>query len=1151
MHILWRQGSVQGDVPVSRIQLNDEQRRGAETLQGPVLIAAGAGSGKTRVLTERVVNALIPGAIGGWNPVALDQILAITFTDKAAGELAERVRSALRAAGETDAARRVDAAWISTIHGMCTRLLKAEALTLGIDPGFVVPDTVEAGRIREAAFEGVLATTLQTDPGVARLLDLYGFADTAKAVFALADTCRRASVDVSVVRPATAESGSALLEDAIALFNRTAAALCDCGVNKPHVSGHTEACRITAGALGALSDSPLPDVDLADELRLVLTDHQWPGSKVGISGLIKQADAEILALRRRAGAIIATSLGETLVRLTARYAMEFERRKRARSLLDFDDLQSEAARLLGDRNVAKRWRERFRLTMVDEFQDTDALQLKLVRAISGPNLCTVGDERQSIYRFRGADVHVYRRHNDAMREAGAEPIELDLNYRSHSDILAFVNALFSHETMFAGALPPLQAGRKEPEAPAIPQSMPRVELLLAGPETSSQQSRQALATAIAERVAGLVKSESRIVAGDVVVLVASYTHASVYANALRGAGVDAVVVGGSRFFEQPEVRALRLFARVVVNTHDEAAVGELLSSELLCGISDDGLLSLRKTVDAGGAANLWHALRSASLSRADQLRRDVVQDAVAVATDRLGRMPLAEVFLRAAEETGLDLRLLASGTVGEQAYANVLKFARMAGDFERASGGGMAAFSAYLDAKESYGEHEAPASLVGEGSEAVRIMSIHASKGLEFPVVVVPELSAPGNSHGSFLRCQMGDQPTISIALPSSWGDKVRFPPAFVSMDEAEKDAAAQESKRLLYVACTRAEEALILAGAVGPNGAPSGTRLDQIMTALEVPVPALEPAHVEIPGGSPLAVTMVDQTEVDEVPAAVDDRSRDDESAWFALLGRTPEYVVPDPEPPARLSYSGIDAYLRCGLRFKAESLLGMRLSEAGSATAATRLGTAVHAALQVLGETGALPADRLEAIARYNQLDDDLRSRLTDAIARYSRSTLAERVAAHPLVRREAPFSVRVGGPDRGFFLDGNIDVCAIDGDRALIVDYKTGRGADTQQAMSEKYELQASCYALAAHRAGAASVETVFVKPEEVDESGQPVAVSLVFDAARIAGFTQRLESIYGAMCDGVYEHREAWDRYVCLRCPVPSLQCAVKRAHEGEG
>lgn len=1135
---------------MSTLELNAAQQVAATTLSGPVLITAGAGSGKTRVLTERVVNAVVDGAVRGWNPVRIEQVLAITYTEKAAGELAERVRGALRVAGLQAQARQVDGAWISTIHGMCSRILRTEALTAGIDPSFEVLGAIETGRLREMALETAVSKVL-SEQGASRLLALYDLSSVASTVFSLAEDLRTHDATAQDLTVSALDTARAVAEEAVRFFTEKSAYFDACGVATQAVCDHGTACATTLATLREISQADLADEDLAEAVWHSLRAHSIARTSAGVKdevAQIKQTRADLCA---RLAALITAPVARELGWLTGAYADAFSALKNRAGGLDFSDLQIETRRLLRRPEMRERWGSRFALSMVDEFQDTDELQLEVVSALAGPNLCTVGDESQSIYRFRGADVDVYRKHNKSMIEAGATPATLSVNYRSHAGILSFVNRLFGDSSLLGNRLVALEHGRREVDPPVLPEGEPRAEVLIAPTSGAggADQARQDLAVRIAERVRSLNEDRS-VSLGDIVVLMPTYRHAHVYARALVEAGIETVVVGGSRFFEQSEICALRAALRVVVNPRDETALAEVLISDL-CGLSDDGLLALRREAQALGCG-LWDAAQSVEVDADDRMRLSVISRAIGRATSALGRVSLAETLLRVVEDCGLDLRLFASGLSGGQTYANVLKFARMCASFESSEGTGMAGFLAHLDAKEQFGDHETPAALVSQDSQAVRIMSIHSSKGLEFPVVIVPELGGHGRSTSSIARWRRGGDWLLTMALPSSWGDArdraLRRPLEFVEIEEEEGQAETDEGQRLFYVACTRARELLILAGARSMKQSVSNTMLNWLVDALEIP---LDPGSERVlqrenAGGVRVHVLpepgQIGETAADACAAEPTTRAGSDE--WYSILLAEDEPPANNSELPRRFSYSGVSLFEQCELRFHAEKVLGLGVS-ADSAGPAVRRGSALHVLLQLAGEDGVLEDSRFAAVSKHYRLEADDTRRVMQAFDAYRASAVAEEVRSARVVRREAPFALWIGTPGDGFVLDGTIDAYATTGDRTLIVDYKSGETNHTIDELADRYALQASCYALAAVRDGANDVEVVFVRPE-VLEGGEPQSVRFSFTAAAMDRFSHELSLVHQRMSASGWAHREQWDERACENCPVLPQMCEIKAA-----
>ena len=1124
--------------------LNNEQLEAALSLEGDLLINAGAGSGKTRTMVERYANALVEGRADGWSRAEVDEILAITFTDKAAGELADRLRRLLRAGGHVDAARRVDAAWVSTIHGFCSRLLRRHALEAGLDPWFTVADSVEAGVLSEEAFERVARTLIQEGAPGKRLFGEYGFDPVFRAVKRTVSRLAALGWPPSALYCSPASGAAELVSSAIEVVNEARIGLQGCP-ESAGTAAHLGQCCATGEVLEAL-DHALGEVEVAEAVLGALAAYKGPGR---VSAAVREVTTPFAHHRAHltelAADIVTRPFAETLTELTASYAAEYARLKAERSVLDFDDLQAQALRLLTVREDLKlEYRRRFRLVMVDEFQDTDELQLALIRAVSDGNLCTVGDERQSIYRFRGADIAVYRDHNASMLKRGAKAVELTYNYRSHAAILDLVNGVFAHECMFGPGLSPLRHGRSEPETPFVTEDTPRVQVVLADrPSSAAGPSRRAEAEAVARRFGDLHR-EQGVAPSDMVVLLRTYTHADEYVRALRAEGLGALIVGGSRFFGLPETSMLRALLRVVANPADDLALIELLVSPM-SALSDSGLFALRLSSQGERRSScLWEALAAGvpGLSEDDAAASSRLAQSIGDARARLGAIPLSELVLRAMEETDTDLEMLSRGDEGRQAYANVLQFARMADSFEAAGGSGPAAFTAYLDAKERFGEPIAPAALTDEESPVVRIMSVHASKGLEFPVVAVAGLGDQTAADKEFVRTVRRDSRLeVALKLPSSWsaGDGSIASRAFASFKEADRLSQIEEAQRVFYVACTRAEQILILAGACNTGTPPDqSSPIAWLRTACGAALD-VEPGEVHatdicgVPGSVEIVVPTeeLDVVQREEVPRP----SRP--PCTQAMRSPQPGTGLRTPE---KMSYSDFALFESCRMRFWAQRQLRIgSLRDSGNGP--TDFGSAVHAVLQVAGESGGvIPDGRLEAIARHFGLAAGDRGRLEDAVVGYLSSEVASQVAALPVRRFEMPFGLPLGDP-ASFLLVGAIDVLASDGPNGIVVDYKSGTAGEEDE-LRERYMLQARCYGLAALRSGLEAVRVVFVRPEVSTPDG-PQTVEFMFDATDDQGledeFVTRWRHIGGAQPEPL----PVWVERHCRSCPAAGSLCPL--------
>ena len=1152
------------------MKLNEQQARAAETLAGPVLITAGAGTGKTRVLTERFLNA-VRGIDG--SPRSVDEIIAITFTEKAAGELAERVRGALRAAGMVEAARAVDGAWISTIHGLCTRLLRQYAIDMGLDPEFGVADAVTAGRMREQAFEDAATGSLAEESG-ARLFGEYGFAAVYDATAAIADALRIGRLEAAALRLEPACSATRLLGDCVTALSDAKTELDACGDTAKCVAQHIKACDEALEHLRALPASELDEATLAEEVWRALDGYSGGRRSTKASrDALEPLFETIERLARDAAASAAAPMAAALLALVARFDERYEALKRGASLLDFDDLQLRLLDLFDEHGLEDTIRRRVRLLMVDEFQDTDRLQLEIVERFAPTELCTVGDERQSIYGFRGADVAVYVQHADDMCRRGAAPIELGVNYRSHADVLTFVNAVFGSDELFGNRLVRLEAGRDEPE-PIVPPGEPRVEVVVAHREgTADSVGRATLAATLAERFAAL-RDDHEVRAHDMVVLVRAYTHAAEYAEALRMRGFSVTVVGGSRFLGLPETAMLTALCRVLANPMDNEALGTVLLSDLAC-LSDDALWRIGRAAESMPGRPLWLAARGecSALRGAEAARLQLVTAAIERARSDVGRLPLSTLLLRCIEDCDLDVRLLGEGEGGRDAYANILKFVRLADDFERQGGAGPAGFVAHLAAQEEFGEQQTPATLADDESPAVRIMSVHAAKGLEFPVVAVPELNFGGKGDSAVCRFERDDDALrIALKLPSQWRSgstlgeacKLDRTPLFEALRERAEFAERDEAQRLFYVAATRAKELLLLGGWRNVTKAADGCGLfDQLNRRLGIAETQDEGARtVQLADGQgrsvDVRVSVVMPGAAEEVTAPTPPADESTEGVTPETVGEG-EHFLPrppgtrgvarprSPEAPARLSYSGIAAYELCAFRYFARSVL--RVGELRStSSAALGFGSAVHAALQLAAD-GAPPRDRISAIGAYHRLDAVAVTRLGELVEAYAASPLAAEVRGMASVRTEAPFAVRLESGAGAFLLDGSLDVYAVDGQRALIVDYKSGTSGSAEELI-ERYRLQAECYALAALRDGRTDVRVVFVRPQVRADDGSLQQIGYEFGPDDEGRIVARIEGVHVLMAAGQYPHLERWDDQLCSDCPTAFVLCPVRREQPTE-
>ncbi|MDO4436841.1 MAG: UvrD-helicase domain-containing protein [Coriobacteriaceae bacterium] len=842
---------------MAAIKLDAKQERIVKTLEGPLFVSAGAGSGKTFTLTQRIMYALRPGSKPReqWAdpnvPEAfldsIDQVLAITFTQKAAEELKERIRSALVAEGMDAQAAKVDNAWISTIHGMCSRIIRAHALDLGVDPAFGVADY--ADDLKRAAVEHVLGRAVEQDATGGGAYDELLRAFTLESEGGAGSGSSLMSILFKVLSAASAQVGG------LSAFAQVKPVPSHVAVMEAYREialapsyANAEAAQV---ALDALDSYVMSGRDM-DALRACFA--SCGELSLRGRGMGKDEKTAVAEVRRErtlffAEAFLAQKGAalEQLMALAAEVQAEYEALKAEKSLLDNDDLLTRAYDALKNNPLVRaEFASKFKMVMVDEFQDTAQQQVELVHLLCSPDgreLCTVGDAQQSIYRFRGADVSVFRRKKKQVEQAEqGVSCSLDVNFRSHADILAYADKIFE-----GGEGNPLgrdflhldscgEQTRKGARALVDPASARRQAVLVAGGKTDARAEQKA--RAIAERFADLREREG-FEPRDMVILMRGLTHADVYARAIRAAGMPCVVSGGTSVFRQaPEVGAIASLLAFLANPDDgQKGLMPLLTSPMF-GLGATELLALSTHIDPQAGIVDSRTLTGQVFLSGELMEEfghlpllERAREVLARAVGRVGRDRVADIARDAVHESGWLLRLERSGEAQDRAVAaNVLKALDIV---ERESAGRAYAPRLVARAYESHVAHikESPAVLNGADGNAVRIMTVHASKGLEFPVVAVAECDGISTDKDAFQSVERGgrafwmarpnrfdvaddakmlgkvelDEDEITHEIPDEAAE------AFAYMKRENRLLDYEEAARLLYVAITRAREVAIL----------------------------------------------------------------------------------------------------------------------------------------------------------------------------------------------------------------------------------------------------------------------------------------------------------------------------------------------------
>lgn len=1154
------------------------QREIITTMENPLMVAAGAGSGKTFTLTQRIAYAFDEASsqIPGKGYVShIDEVVAITFTQKAAAELKSRIKQRLLDLGHVEEALKVDDAWISTIHGMCARILREHALEIGISPAFEVITETDAAHFRQDAFNEVIQQAKAENSAQLEALfrryevtasspngaSIEGFVTSLLSrVNALPGGFESLKKVAPVQQPGTLirlmlEQGMEYQEVYAALAKPTK-------TDEKHFAALDGALGAAQKYLERFSDCAFDSPEF-DPTAFENAFFAFPKlsakyrSKEGDPGFFESYRQTYAELAAEAEAGIAHTQLQAIIEIAQRIEAAYARLK-GPAKFDNTDLLTLTHRALTQLpSLGKAYRQRFKLIMIDEFQDTDELQVAIVRCLAkedGSNICTVGDAQQSIYRFRGADVNVFYGFREQMQanQAEARFVSLPDNFRSHADVLSFVDAVFSQPGVFGQNFLSLQPkGAVNNLDDPMFENRPRINVGLfdcrrGGPGVA--YGRKECARAIANHFAQL--REAGAPPSSMVVLLGGMGRAQLYAQALREEGFECIVAGGSVFAQSEEVIFYQAAVRMLSNVLDSDALYTVLASPLF-NISDNAFVHLASTANQKGAL-VRRSISDGFMALKDELalcalgesERESLDFAFLCVTQALravsarGLSAGMDCLLRAS---GWLMRMESAGAEGQAAVGNVLKAQRMLEDVEAEGYGLRSTVQRFCENLETM--KLSPGALSTTSSNFVRIMTVHASKGLEFPHVAVAELrlsskseqlkaeNIKGHTYVAFsptlggtaksvastlegYRAEEYDGSELDIEYAETPGTLCSELSAYTALQES------QEARRLLYVALTRASKSLYLGMVFEGNKECSYAGkgiLGDLFGALQWEPGEHAPEQAIRYGGSApahLTQTVFTQKVEDEETVAARQETYAVPSAPVAEdplcipFAQTHEEVfsyssLPHVQAPEYLqrsssSLGASDAFAHDG---KDED-------GAEGETAATLLGTAFHvlaqSAIEARGAGSHLcmpSADEVHvACARFG-LDSVQSMRLNAALRRWFASDVARSFADHETLLAEVPFMLALGNPEEPVFLEGEIDGLAFDDEQATayLIDYKTGGSSEEDDAwLREKHKLQAQCYALALLRQGFSEVHASFVRVEQqcASEPEQPHVVMYRF-------------------------------------------------------
>ncbi|MBU9673569.1 helicase-exonuclease AddAB subunit AddA [Planococcus sp. CP5-4] len=1161
----------------------DEQWRAIWAKGQDMLVSAAAGSGKTAVL----INRMIEKVLDEQDPISVDELLVVTFTNASAAEMRHRMSAALEQAVTAHPEsvhlkkqlRLINKAQISTLHSFCLQVVKQYAYLLEIDPGFRIAGDTEAALLRDDVMEAVLEsayegerrekayrladsfTSDRSDQAMEILLGkLYDYSRVhpepetwLEQLPKLYDVPEHSTIDelpfmedLKMTIRHSFEAALDLLDEGWELATRT---------DGPHVleeNFRMDATLIRA-ALDALDESWASlhsyarnikwerlasvkkdscDPQLAEEAKARRNEAKKLFNDVK-DGYFTRAPERLLEEMREMAPLM-----RTLVDLTKRFAKDYKALKIDRGLVDFSDLEHYALEILSDGGeasaIAEDYRMRFKEVLVDEYQDTNMLQETIIGLVkSGTeqdgNLFMVGDVKQSIYRFRLAEPMLFLgKYSRFSRRAEGSGLRIDLNanFRSRKEVLDGTNYIFSQIMgERVGEISYDEDAALKPKAPYPEQDVPIHLTLIHEPETEEGEEEsvdmdksQWEARWIAQKIRHMMDSgtlvhdpwsgqERPLEYRDIVVLMRSMTWSGDFSDEFKMAGVPLYAELSGGYFDALEVMIMLNALRVIDNPYQDIPLAAVLRAPFF-GLQENELAAIRLADSKGTFYDALKAfIRIGTMEQATRIKLSRFTNSLQKWRDLARRGSLAELIWKVYLDTNY-YEMAGAMSNGKQRQANLRALHDRALEYEKTAFRGLFRFLRFIDRMRERGDDLGTAKSLSEKENVVRLMTVHKSKGLEFPVVFFAGTGRPFNEM-DFHKPYLFDQNyglAVKAVNPDTRIEFTSLP--YLAVKEMKQLQMKAEEMRVLYVAMTRAKEKLYLTASVknidrllekwktasGDVLLPDFKRsraksyLDWIGPAVSRH-PDAEVLHV---GGEVLdhhsrfQIDIVETVSLEEPqPLLEAQQDRPEAEADKSLIHSRFDFTYPHQAAVEKRSKQSVTEMKRLQLLQRSDEpesfiqnyqpkaqkkaphrpnfLMDRKLSAAD-------IGTAVHTVMQHL------PLERQMNVEQIQQFLDELTGReiLTkeeaqavraEQVEAFFHSTIAQRLMNAEDVRREVPFTYARADEDGDHqIVQGIVDCLFKENGEWILLDYKTDqtRGmGNVHSAMKERYSIQLSVY------------------------------------------------------------------------------------------
>lgn len=1078
----------------SKLNFKDDQQQAIEH-QGDLVLTASAGTGKTTILVEKFANTLIAEARLKKSPGVIVNLVAITFTDMAAAELKSRIRERLFDeinSGSTEPelkdclnriVRDLDSAYIGTIHSFCKRILIENFLEAEINPAFAILDEQDAEELQNISAEKALIASLTDKENIlSPLVAASGLNSFRKEIINLANKLRCDGF-VDIVpdellqqyrsnwpdpQPVLQQTHDLIEEIFSQLSSFNASSGTDTTLKMQQDT--SEALQLIKNLLenpNALFSQDLPE--------LLTSTRSSPMPRNKALAHLKEISSEIRELTGKnstdkpslsdlANLNSTLPMVEETLKITSSYIEIYNKEKNRIDSFDFEDLLLKTRDLLKTKtNVIEHYHQKFKYLFVDEFQDVNALQMEIVQLLRGfqannnsSSLFIVGDAKQSIYKFRSADVLRFENFIADVGKSGGKNLQLKSNFRSTPKLISTFNSLF--EQLFKKEKEnKYQTGYQhlEPGLASEDSADTRVEFI-----EMTQNADRHEAQIIARKISKMLQGHENITPGDIAVLMRTTTKLASIETEFKRANIPYRVIKGRGFYLQREIWDLAVYLKCLWFPEDNHASTALLRSPL-CGISDETLLHLADNEILTSSELFCEKTIDFLTDPGEKQRFQLIGNLLQRHRSSLDTLSSAEIISQLLDVSGYEAFLLAT-VGGDQSAANVRKLIELSRNFESKGVESGLEFTLDLYGRIFSDKMENQAPVVGNDQGSVKIMTVHKSKGLQFPVVFLPYTHSPLASYKELMLYDNKLGIGMKVYNPET-GKKDQSPYYnLVKKNLSSQDDA--ELLRLFYVAATRAKKHLILTAKTESKGNSWKKRLENIGLGEaefqeKYSVSCSSDADIHyIPDAAIPLLEKLNKTEKSENRQALENiiskaetkaevkEQRINCSVWDLIHLVYPQKQIPEYNSQLFSTNENIKA------------------EDQETQLTVTETGTAIHEFLEHLDFSILPDPDQLINLLQKTPLSHEQQAEAAIHLQQWFSTSLINKLGHVAKLRRETPFSLKLEKPGVTVILNGIIDLVAEFPDGCYwLVDYKYAFSKE-----SEEYQLQMMLYSMVLKKA-----------------------------------------------------------------------------------